>query len=162
MALFAKIAGTDSWRLKEIATDQFVARFMNEDSIDRFIRDSTLAQAVAAALSGTRAERRAAAVAAYNDWVAAGGRVRDLSSNPSGLSMTNMGSGGTADGNRNLYVGGVHDGYFHGTVYNAERPLRFVELAEKIWEARQLGTATLRNQATDAAIDTFEANGGLD
>jgi hypothetical protein len=67
------------------------------------------------------------------------------------------------DGNRYLLMNGVYFGYLHG-VNNARdrRILRWIKLAEDLFDGENRGTAALRNQAMDAAVNAFRTDGALD
>lgn len=162
MAQYTKQAAADgTWRLVDVRTGQFVARIWATQHVDRILRDANMAEAIANALPLSRNERRAAAQTAYDEWVAAGGRAVDFSGGPGGLSLNSLNDGNTADSNVHIYVAGVHSGYFHGEVYDTSRLLRYLKLGEDLFAAEQIQNVTDRRNAIDAAIDFYEASGGL-
>jgi hypothetical protein len=161
VAQFTKQAAGDTWRLVDTRTGQAVARIWATEHVDRILRDANMAEAVANALPLSRAARRDAAVTAYNEWTAAGGRLVDFSGGPGGLSLNTLNDGSATDSNRHIYVGGVHAGYFHGEVYDTSRLLRYLKLGEDLFAAQQIQNATQRRNAIDAAIDLYEASGGV-
>lgn len=162
MAQYAKQAAAgDTWRLIDVRTGQVVARIWSTAHVDRILRDANMAEAIAAALALGTTARRAAAQDAYSEWLAAGGRLVDFSGGPGGMSLNTLNDGTVADGNVNIYVGGVHAGYFHGQVYDTSRLLRYIKLGEDLFAAQQIQNATQRRNAIDAAIDTYEGSGGL-
>jgi hypothetical protein len=105
------------------------------------------------------ANRRTAIRAALQAWRDAGGHDINLR----GFSHTLVNESGVEDGNRYLLMNGVYFGYLHG-VNNARdrRILRWIKLAEDLFDAENLGTNTARNQALDAAVDAFRTDGALD
>ena len=162
MAQYAKQAAAgDTWRLIDVRTGEAVARIWAAEHVDRILRDANMAEAIANALALGTTARRAAAQDAYSEWLAAGGRLVDFSGGPGGLSLNTLNDGSATDSNRHIYVGGVHAGYFHGETYDVSRLLRYLKLGEDLFAAQQIQNATQRRNAIDAAIDLYEASGGI-
>jgi hypothetical protein len=159
MALLARQAQAgNTWRLR--AGGASIGRVWQGAHILRILRDSDLAEAIAAIPdNATNAQRRTAARAAIQAWRDAGGHDIDLS----GFSHSLLNPSGIEDGNRYLLMNGVYFGYLHG-VNNARdrRLLRWIKLAEDLFSGENLGTTNARNQALDAAIASFKDDGALD
>jgi len=152
MALLASVLQADgSARIRDEATGEWIARLFNANHAARLIRDATLAEAVWNARSLGTAPRRTAIRSAFSTWQAAGGRFADLRL----LARVIQG------GNQAIELNGNRLGYFHGEVYPALRPLRWIALAEELVEAEALGTAGERNAALDAALTRFVNAGGI-
>jgi hypothetical protein len=146
-----------TWRLLSGAGEP-IGRIWLTAHIDRVLRDGTLAEEVAAALSLAGAERRQAARQAYQRWVTAGGHSVDFST----LTLSRNNDAGVEDGNLHLYLGGNELGYLHGTALVRDRRLaRFVRLAEELYSAEQTSGTAARNAAIDAVLDRFRDDGGV-
>lgn len=152
MPLLSSVIQQDgSARVRDELTGEWVARVFNANHAARLIRDATLAEAVWNARGIGAAARRTAIRTAFADWQAAGGRFADLRL----LARVIQG------GNQAIELGGNRLGYFHGEVYNALRPLRWLALAEELVEGEALATSAERNAALDAALTRFVNAGGI-
>ncbi len=152
MVLLASVIESDgSARIRDELTTELIARVFNPNHAARLVRDSVLAEAVWNARALATTARRTAVRTAIADWVAAGGRLLDL------RLLLSVVQGG----NQALELAGIRRGYFHGEVYPAARPLRWIALAEDLFEGEALATTALRNAALDAAVTVFVTAGGI-
>ena len=160
MARYTKQVQADgTWRIYDAQTGEPVGRIWLGAHVDRILRDSNLAEAIAAILNQTGATRRQSARTFFNDWLTAGGH----SVNFSALTQSMNNDAGQADTNRHFYIAGNELGYLHGEVQlvHGARLARFVRLAEECFSGEQLGTTALRNAALDTALDRFRDDGAL-
>lgn len=155
--LTKQVQADGSWRLFDVGGNP-VGRIWVTAHVDRILRDSELAEAIAAIMAQTGATRRQAARTALTNWNNAGGHAVDFST----LTWSLNDDAGQVSGNRHMYIAGAHLGYLHGTDGPRDQRLqRWVRLAEEAFSAEQLATTTQRNGALDAAIDRFRTDGAL-